>query len=255
MKEIYAFTASKEEEVEKEESKKRKNKDSGKMENVTVTTTVNEAVPHRVILWEPTRRQIEEADMEYSIEMSRCIKKGILTKAMLAKKYSDTGGLLSEEDATGLTRLYAKLADIQNRWMKLDIKKKKSSLEEKKSVELNEEMVETRKSIVELESTYQALFNHTADVKAQNRSILWYLVNLTYAKREEEEDSELASVFEGENYEEKEEAYYALEDGNDEFYNSIKGKLLSFISLWYFSSGAVTSDFEQLNQDIEEGNL
>ena len=52
-----------------------------------------------MILKEPNRRQIEEADMEYSIEMSQCVKRGILTKAMLAKKYSDSGGLLAEEDA------------------------------------------------------------------------------------------------------------------------------------------------------------
>jgi len=53
---------------------------------------VAEVEPVRVILKEPNRRQIEEADMEYSIEMSQCVKRGILTKAMLAKKYSDTGG-------------------------------------------------------------------------------------------------------------------------------------------------------------------
>ena len=73
--------------------------------------------------------------------------------------------------------------------------------------------------------------------------------------KEEEEDSELTPLFEGESYEEREDSYYALEDSNDDFYNTIKGKLLSFISLWYFSSGAETADFEQLDKDIEEGNI
>ena len=59
-----------------------------------------------MILKEPNRRQIEEADMEYSIEMSQCVKRGILTKAMLAKKYSDSGGLLAEQDAKNLSKKY-----------------------------------------------------------------------------------------------------------------------------------------------------
>ena len=51
--------------------------------------------------------------MEYSIEISRCIKKGILTKAMLAKKYSDTGGILTEKDAQRLVDLYSELSDLE----------------------------------------------------------------------------------------------------------------------------------------------
>ena len=149
MKEIYSFTVSQEEEVNKEKIRKKKNKDTGKMEEHSVSVTTQEEVPYRIILKQPTRRQIEDADMEYSIEMSRCIKKGILTKAMLAKKYSDTGGLLSETDATSLTRLYSKLADLQNKWLKLDLKKSKTSNEEKKSSEIQEEIADARKTIVD----------------------------------------------------------------------------------------------------------
>ena len=74
---------------------------------------IKSSKPFTIGIKEPTRRELEEADMEFSIEMSNCIKKGILTKAMLAKKYSDTGGLLAESDANKLVDLYAELADCE----------------------------------------------------------------------------------------------------------------------------------------------
>ena len=97
MKSIYSFTVELTKEVEEKTKEKRKNKETGKEEEVEVSKKVKKKTPHKIVIKEPSRRQLEEADMEYSIEISRCIKKGILTKAMLAKKYSDTGGILTEK--------------------------------------------------------------------------------------------------------------------------------------------------------------
>ena len=88
-KELYSFTVDEEVEVEKKTTKK--DKKTG--EETTITKKVKEKVPVVVKIKRPSRRQLEEAELEYSVEMSRCVKKGILTKAMLAKKYSDTGGV------------------------------------------------------------------------------------------------------------------------------------------------------------------
>ena len=79
MKEIYSFTVELEKEVEKAIEKTIIDKDTGEEKKVSVNEKVIEKEPIRVILKEPNRRQIEEADMEYSIEMSQCVKRGILT--------------------------------------------------------------------------------------------------------------------------------------------------------------------------------
>ena len=85
MKEIYSFEVELEKEVEKKTEKVIIDKDTKKEKKVSVNEKVIEKEPVRIILKEPNRRQIEEADMEYSIEMSQCVKRGILTKAMLPK--------------------------------------------------------------------------------------------------------------------------------------------------------------------------
>ena len=256
LKTIYSFLVEKEEEVEQTETKKVKNEETGKTEEVKETRTVKESIPYRVIIRQPGRREMEEADMEYSIEMSKCIKNGILTKAMLAKQYSDTGGLMTEEDAKFLDRQYGTLADLQNKFTKLSAKQKRTKTDEEKLKEITEELASTRKVIIDLETNYSSLFNHTADSKAQNKAIMWYLVNLTSIKKDDDEDEMLEPLFKGEDFEEKRDYYYDLEEsGESEIFNLINNKLTTLLSFWYFSTSATKEDFERLESDIEEGNV
>ena len=86
----------------------------------------------QIRLKRPSRRDLEEAELEYSVEMSRCVKKGILTKAMLYKKYSDTGGVWSEDDAKDYGKLYKEIFDIQNEYVRLESVNKKTKKQKEK---------------------------------------------------------------------------------------------------------------------------
>ena len=254
MKEIYSFEVNLEKEVEKKTEKVIIDKDTKQEKKISVNEKVIEKEPVRVILKEPNRRQIEEADMEYSIEMSQCVKRGILTKAMLAKKYSDSGGLLAEEDAKTLTSKYADLSKLQTDFTRLNTKTTKKNPEENKTkeAEIIGKIAEVRREIVDMETAYASLFNHTADTKAQNRVILWYVLNLTYVVRGEEDPDEFFPV---ETFEEREQAYYDLDEAGDELYNLIQAKIATFVSYWYFTSGVTREELAQLDKDIEEGNV
>ena len=250
-KHIYAFTVNKQEEVEQEDTKKTEDG-----EEVVVKKKVEEAVPYRVIIKKPSRRQIEEAEMEYSIEISNCVKKGILTKAMLSKKYSDTGGLMTEEDAINLQKLYSQHQRLILDFEEVNIKKRKTAKDKKKVEEIQEEINGTKREIIDLEMGYSSLFNHTADTKAQNRVITWYMLNLTHIHKEDEEESEAIPLFDGETFEEKREAYYSMEEDDDnEFYDSIRSKLTTIVSFWFFSENAQEEDFEKLENDIDSGTV
>jgi hypothetical protein len=251
-KTIYKFTVKKEEEVEEETTSEVENKETKEKEKVTKTKTVKKEVTYEIRIAQPSRSQVEDADMEFSIEMSKCIKKGILTKAMLAKKYSDSGGLLSEEDSSELIRSYRELAELQNDLGRLMSKKKKTEQEIKKEGELTESFTSIRKRIVDLETTYQSVFNHTADTKAQNKTILWYMLNLSYVTGPDEKELPL---FSGETTEEKEESYYLLDENEDQIFDLAREKLMTFISFWYFSQNASDEDFQSLEKDIDTGEV
>lgn len=250
-KHIYAFTVNKQEEVEQEVTKKTEDG-----EEVVVKKKSLEAVPYRVVIRKPSRRQIEEAEMEYSIEISNCVKKGILTKAMLSKKYSDTGGLMSETDAINLQKLYSQHQRLILDFEEVNIKKRKTAKDKKKVEEIQEQINGTKREIIDLEMGYSSLFNHTADTKAQNRVITWYMLNLTHIHKEDEEESEAIPLFDGETFEEKREAYYSMEEDDDnEFYDSIRSKLTTIVSFWFFSENAEEKDFEKLEKDIDSGTV
>jgi len=171
---------------------------------------------------------------------------------MLAKKYSDSGGLLSEEDSTELMRLYRELTETQSDLGRSINKKNKNDKETKKEEELTESFAAIRKRIVDLETSYQNVFNHTADTKAQNKTILWYMLNLSYVTGPDEKETPL---FAGQSVEEKEESYYQLDENEDEVFDLAREKLMTFISFWYFSQNASEEDFSNLEKDIDSGEL
>lgn len=253
LKEIYSFIINDTQEVTEKTKEKRTNSE-GVEEEVEVSKVVKKPVPYRFILKDPSRRELEEADMEFSIEMSRCIKKGILTKAMLAKKYSDTGGLLSEGDANRLVDLYSELADLEADYARRTIKNrdsKKLSAKVKEELDvLTAKLAIARRDIVELESSYQSVFNHTADVKAQNRIILWYIVHLTYFKQEDSKE-EPKPFFDGSSFEDKVDHYYLKEEKDNPLFNAVAGKLASLLSYWYFSNTVSSEQFDKILNDID----
>jgi len=248
-KELYSFTVDEEVEVEKKTTKK--DKKTG--EETTITKKVKEKVPVVVKIKRPSRRELEEAELEYSIEMSKCIKKGILTKAMLAKKYSDTGGLFSEEEANKYQELYKQALDLQNEYIRLETATKKTEKQKKRFEKVKKEVALVRKDIVEMESTYSSLFDHTADVKAQNRLILWYVLHLTKIFNDEEDTFDF--YFNGEDFDEKIEGYHKLEESEDEFYFTLINKVTTILAFWFFNQASSTEEFDKLIEKLEAGEL
>jgi hypothetical protein len=248
-KNLYSFTLF----SEKENSVEEKRIDEQTKEEITVIKKVTEKVPFEIILKKPTRRQIEEADLEYSVEMSKCIKKGVLTKAMLAKKYSDTGGMLSENESKKLVDLYKKIYDLQNENIRLESSTKKKDNKEKID-NVVKEITKTRKEIIDIESNYRSLFDHTADTKAQNKLLLWYILNITYYKADP--DSEEKPYFKGEEFEDKLQSFYEKEEESvDDNYAIISKKVSTLVAFWFFNQASSFKDFEELDKKIESGEL
>lgn len=278
-KEIYRFNVFLDQEVEKEVDvekqvevekdveveKTRKDKD-GKDEKYT--ETVKKKVKEKQIVKEkrkskektetmfvikqPTRREMEEADMEFSIEMSKCVKEGVLTKAMLLNKYTDVGGMMSEEDAKSLAKMYGELAELQTKFTNFKIKEQDPDKFTEKQKEVYEDITTLRRTIATIETNYSSLLNHTADTRAQNKVISWYLLSLTNIENAEKD---LIPFFEGESFEEKKETLYRMEEEENELLSVVYDKLMAFVSFWYFSVSASEEDFLELEKDMNEGSL
>lgn len=249
LKLLYQFTVDEEKEVEKETS--RKNSKTGE---ITITKKkVKEKVPIEVKIKKPSRRELEDAELQYTIEMSKCIKQGILTKAMLAKKYGDTGGAFTEEGQKEYGQLYKQILEFQNEYIKLDSATDLDAKQKKRFEFVKEEIVKVKRELVQVESNLQGLFEHTADIRAQNKLLLWYALHLTYIQNEE--DEEPLYYFKGLDYEEKLEDYYNKEEESTELYQKIIKQVSTTLAFWFYNQASTQKEFEDIMEKVEKGEL
>ena len=248
-KKLYQFTIDKE--VEKIEETSKKDRKTG--EEVTTKKTVKVKEPIEFFIKRPSRRELEEAELEYSVEMSRCVKKGILTKAMLAKKYSDTGGIFSEDESKNYSDLYKQVLELQNEYIRLDSADQKDAKQKKRFETVKSGLGDVKRKIVEIESNFQSFFDHTADIKAQNRLLLWYVINLTYIQYEN--DDKPKPYFEGSDFESKIEDYYEKEESNDQFYFAAIKKASTILAFWFFNQASEPKEYDELIEKMEKGTL
>lgn len=244
MKELFSYTIKINKEVEKTETKE----ENG--QKITVTQKVTEEVPVKIIIKQPSRRNLEDAELQFSVEMSNCIKKGILTKGMLAKKYSDTGGFFSESDGKELVSMYSKLVDLEQELLRIS---SKSEPDKEAQAAIVEKMTTTRMRMVELESSYRTLFDNTADNIAQNNVIRWFCLHMAHTQQLP--DGNIEPFFKGSTTEEKLNSMHEMDENEDPIYSKAYRKLATFVSFWYFSKNAKREDFEKLDNDIETGKF
>jgi hypothetical protein len=244
MKELFSYIVKVNKEVEKTETKE----ENG--QKITVTQKIKEEVPVRVIIKQPSRKNLEDAELQFSVELSNCIKKGILTKGMLTKKYSDTGGMLSEEDAKELVTLYNKITQYQNELLLLT---SKTDYDKQIEAEIVNRITTTRMRMVQVESLYRTLFDNTADNIAQNNVIRWFCLHMAHTQVMP--DGNIEPMFKGNSTEQKLESLHQMDENEDEIYTKAYRKLATFMSFWFFSKNAKHEDFQKLENDIETGKF
>ena len=264
-RELYSFSIDIEREKEKEitKEKKRKNKETGKMETIeeTVIRTVKEKVPVRVVLKKPSRTQIEDGDMFYSIWLNKFIKMGLLTRAMLAKKQVDVGGTLNEDDKMNYAKLYLKLFEKQQNIIRYSAKDTTdmSPDEQERLQSAVSELAVIRKQLSDFEAAQASIFDHTADVKARNKTITWFLLFLGFFQEGEgesaEDQAELSPLFPGTDYEEKYRKYQELDEQQDEIFLQSIDKLSTIATIWYMSGVQDQDQFDavldQMGMEID----
>ena len=93
MKKLFEFKVPKEVEIEEIETSKN---EKGEEIKITKKNKTKEQV--KVFIRKPTRALFDEAELFYGVRLSEGIKAGLLTRALLAKRFTNDGGVLSEEE-------------------------------------------------------------------------------------------------------------------------------------------------------------
>jgi len=238
-KKIYEFIVKKEEEVDKIETRNENGKE------VTITSKVKENIARKFFIKKPTRALFEEAELFYAVRLSEGIKAGLLTRSLLAKRYSNDGGALSEVEKEQYSESYVKLFQKQNEFQQLSIKDKseRTKDEQEHFEKLTTEIVKLRTDLQDFEIAQASLFDQTAESRARNKTILWWILNLSYMIDKEGKET---CIFGEGSFDEKLALYDSFEESADDWMKGVIKKFAFYVSFWYMGRASTQEEFEKL---------
>ena len=244
MKLIYEFEIQKEVEVDKVETRE----ENG--ETISVTKKVKEKKPIYFAVKRPSRNEKEEGEMNRAAYFALCVERGIITQAALRKKYGDTGGIYTNEEEKQYAILRQKLRELLEEYQLYSVNAKDQTDEQKKKREdVFQEIFKIRGQIIEFENSATLFYQDTAEAKARNKLIEFFILTLTHHR--EDTNKEWVPFFKGKTFEEKLSHLSELEDNDDEIYLQIGEKLAFVITLLLTSPNLTKEEIENLEKEVE----
>ena len=215
-----------------------------KGEEVTTTKTVKKSVDKTFVVKKPTRALYDEAELFYGVRLSEGIKAGLLTRALLAKRFNNDGGILSDPEKEKFSTLYMSLFEKQARASEIENKpKRERTKEEERELEIIiEELNASREQIQEFEMSQASLFDQTAENRARNKTILWWVLNLAYEK----DGDDYKEVFQGADQDEKLASYDRYEEQEDDFIDEMLKKFSYVVSFWFITKADSQEELDVL---------
>jgi hypothetical protein len=203
-----------------------------------------ETIIKKFALLKPNRRLREDGELFYAAETSRFAKAGVLPKAAWNTILSNGGGSISDQDRELYGNLLLKFRDLSFELQSILIKGESDRTEtEKNRVNIIlSELEDVRNDIQSFESSQISIFENTAEAKARNKTILWWVMFLAYRK----DGEDYKPLFEGDSYENKIMVYDNLEDEEDqnEFLLSTIRRITYLVTLWFLGKANTIEDFE-----------
>jgi hypothetical protein len=247
MKKLFEFTLPKEELVKETETSKNENG-----EEITTTKEVKKTIDKQYFLRKPTRRLFDEAELFYGVQLSKGIKAGLLTRALLQKRFSNDGGTLGEKEREEWANLYSEIFDKQVEIQKLVLIDDRSPEEETQFLNAKEYLKDARVRIQEFEMQQSSLYDQTAENRARNKTILWWVLHL--ASYTDSEDNQKPFFGDGE-YEDRIQIYDRMEEEEEEFMATCINKFFYYVSFWYVSKTSDPEQFKDLIKFAEQQDL
>jgi hypothetical protein len=231
---MYTFPVKRSVEHEKEVSSTNTEGDK-----VVTTKMVDEVISEKIQIKRPSRKMYDDAELFYGVKLSEGIKAGLLTKALLAKRYEDDGGSMSEREKAEYFQTYYALLDKENEYQRTQLNLDNLDPEQKeiKLVEGLYDILELRKNLRDIEEAQASLFNQTAENRARNQVLMWWVLQLGFMKGE--------PIFPGDNFDERADIYDDIEDQEEPFWDEVVKKLAYFISFWYSGQATDKDDFDK----------
>lgn len=239
MKRIYEFTVNKEEEVSEDTVKTQKDGTE-----VTTSKKVKKEVPFKFFLRRPTRAMTDEAELYYGVKLADGIKAGLLTRALLEKRFENDGGTRSDDEKLQYKIITEKLKKFYEEQSKIIdiVEKKRTASQKKRLAELEEEVRPVRRELRDLQMVEDSLYEETAESRARNKVILWWMLHLAHA----EQDGKDVEFFGSGDFDAKLKRYDDIDEGEDLFEIITARKFAYYVSFWFVGRPNSKQEFQEM---------
>jgi hypothetical protein len=246
---LHKFKVTKEQKIKEEEKTTNE-----KGEEIIVKREVTKNVPITFAMRKPNRRLIEKGELFYGVKLAEGIKAGLLTRPLLAKRYKNDGGPLSDTEKKRYAEVYLNMLKMQDELER--IKMNPDNLSEEARIDLATDIVteiaSMKDELTEYELVQTSLFDQTAETKARNQTIMWWVLHLAYEKKGEDD---FKSVFgDSENYEDRLTSYDEIEDLGEAFWTEVIKKFAYFVSFWYTNGITEEEHFKEVERRYYRDN-
>jgi len=219
-------------------------------EDVKREIELSKKVPYTFFLRKPTRSLHDDAELYYGVKLGEGIKAGMVTRAMLAKRFNNDGGVFSEPEIKQIEIQYKELLDASNDYQRLLAKENKTEEENNKLQEAKKLTVSIQRNLQKSEMDRESLYDRTAETRAKNKLLVWWTINLCY----ELVDGKEVPFFKGKDFEAQLDDYENISESGDEVRKLALRKFLYYISFWNSTGASASEEFEKAIQTFEKNS-
>jgi hypothetical protein len=186
----------------------------------------------------------DEAELYYGVRLADGIKAGLLTRALLEKRFENDGGTRSDDENLQYKIITEKLKKFYEEQSKIIdiVEKKRTASQKKRLAELEEEVRPVRRELRDLQMVEDSLYEETAESRARNKVILWWMLHLAYA----EQDGKDVEFFGSGDFDAKLKRYDDIDEGEDLFEIITARKFAYYVSFWFVGRPNSKQEFQEM---------
>lgn len=225
---------------------------------ISITSPIKKIKKVKIAIQQPDRKLYKGAELFYSKTLANYLKEGLMPYSLVAKRYANDGGPLTEAEIKRLTELRDTLKNLEKEFFTtitsvVDTSKDNSdsSLIAKKS-EILLKINDINAEVSGIQNAYADIFDNTAEMKSRNDTIEWWSLFLIVI---DEDGKGYVPLFgngdptKSEEYLKKIAKLEEFEDKNDKFYNEVIKRLSYLISFWFTAKTSLTEvDFQTMEK-------
>jgi hypothetical protein len=224
--------------------------------SITTTSPIKKIKTVKVSIQQPDRKLSKGAELFYSKSLAHYLKEGLMPYSLVAKRYANDGGPLTEAEIKRLQELKDKLKILEKEFFETLVNKPETPEEDQilaqKKTSLLLEINSYNAEASGIQNSYVDIFDNTAEMKSHHDTIEWlalFLINV------DEDGKGYKPLFgdgdptKSDDYAQKVSKLEEFENKNNPFYNEIIKKLSYLISFWFTARTPISqNDFKTMEK-------